>query len=33
MTWQDFVEFGEVNRLMLTHARESIKAGKTAEQA
>jgi cyclase len=33
MTWQDFVDFGEVNRLMLSHARESLKMGKTAEQA
>ena len=33
MTWQDFVDFGEVNRLMVTHARESLKMGKTAEQA
>ena len=33
MTWQDFVDFGEVNRLMVAHARESMKMGKTAEQA
>lgn len=33
MTWQDFVDFGEVNRLMVQHARASMKAGKTAEQA
>ena len=33
LTWQDFVDFGEVNRLMLTHAREALKAGKTPEQA
>ena len=33
MTWQDFVDFGEVNRLMVEHARASMKAGKTAEQA
>jgi cyclase len=33
MTWQDLVEWGEFNRLFLNHARESIKAGKTAEQA
>ncbi len=32
-TWQDFVDFGEFNRLMLAHARESLKAGKTPEQA
>jgi glyoxylase-like metal-dependent hydrolase (beta-lactamase superfamily II) len=31
--WQDFVDFGEMNRLMVAHARESMKAGKTAEQA
>jgi glyoxylase-like metal-dependent hydrolase (beta-lactamase superfamily II) len=31
--WQDFVDFGEFNRLFLAHARESIKQGKTAEQA
>lgn len=33
MTWQDFVDYGEVNRLVLAHARASLKAGKTAEQA
>lgn len=32
-SWQDFVDFGEFNRLMLAHARESLKAGKTAEEA
>jgi glyoxylase-like metal-dependent hydrolase (beta-lactamase superfamily II) len=32
-TWQDFVDFGEFNRLFLAHARESLKAGKTPEQA
>jgi len=32
-TWQDFLDFGEFNRLMLAHARESLKAGKTPEQA
>jgi glyoxylase-like metal-dependent hydrolase (beta-lactamase superfamily II) len=32
-TWQDFVDFGEFNRLMLEHARESLKAGKTSEEA
>jgi cyclase len=31
--WQDFVDFGEFNRLFLQHARASLKAGKTAEQA
>jgi glyoxylase-like metal-dependent hydrolase (beta-lactamase superfamily II) len=31
--WQDFVDFGEFNRLFLEHARASLKAGKTAEQA
>ena len=33
MTWQDFVDFGEFNRLLLSHARESLKMGKTPEQA
>ena len=33
MTWQDFVDFGEFNRLFLEHARTSLKAGKTPEQA
>jgi cyclase len=32
-TWQDFVDFGEFNRLFLAHARASMKAGKTPEQA
>ena len=32
-TWQAFVDFGEFNRLFLEHARASLKAGKTAEQA
>jgi glyoxylase-like metal-dependent hydrolase (beta-lactamase superfamily II) len=32
-TWQDFVDFGEFNRLYLAHARESMKAGKSAEDA
>ena len=32
-TWQDFVDFGEFNRLFLAHARASLKEGKTAEQA
>jgi cyclase len=31
--WQDFVDYGEFNRLFLQHARASLKAGKTAEQA
>ena len=31
--WQDFVDFGEFNRLFLQHARASLAAGKTAEQA
>jgi glyoxylase-like metal-dependent hydrolase (beta-lactamase superfamily II) len=33
MTWQDFVDFGEFNRLYLAHARASMKAGRTAEEA
>ena len=33
MTWQDFVDFGEVNRVALAYAREAAKAGKTPEQA
>jgi glyoxylase-like metal-dependent hydrolase (beta-lactamase superfamily II) len=33
MTWADFVEWGEFNRYFLSHARESLKAGKTPEQA
>ena len=32
-TWQDFVDYGEFNRLFLAHARESMKAGKSPEQA
>ena len=32
-TWQDFVEFGEFNRLFVAHARASLKAGKSPEQA
>jgi glyoxylase-like metal-dependent hydrolase (beta-lactamase superfamily II) len=32
-TWQDFVDFGEFNRLFAAHARASLKAGKTPEQA
>jgi glyoxylase-like metal-dependent hydrolase (beta-lactamase superfamily II) len=33
MTWQDFVDYGEVNRLVATYARDAVKAGKTPEQA
>jgi cyclase len=33
MSWQDFVDYGEFNRLFLSHARASLAAGKTAEQA
>jgi glyoxylase-like metal-dependent hydrolase (beta-lactamase superfamily II) len=33
MTWQDFVDYGEFNRVFLTAAREALKAGKPAEQA
>ncbi len=33
MKWQDFVEFGEFNQLYLTHARASLAANKTPEQA
>jgi cyclase len=33
MTWQDFVDYGEFNRLFLSSAREALKAGKTPEQA
>lgn len=33
MTWQDFVDYGEFNRLMAQHARTSLAAGKSAEQA
>ncbi len=33
MTWADFVDWGEFNRYFLTHARDSLKAGKTADQA
>jgi glyoxylase-like metal-dependent hydrolase (beta-lactamase superfamily II) len=31
--WQDFVMYGEVNRLVLDYSRQALKAGKTAEQA
>jgi glyoxylase-like metal-dependent hydrolase (beta-lactamase superfamily II) len=33
LKWQDFVDYGEFNRLFVQHARESLKAGKTPEQA
>lgn len=33
MTWQDFIDYGEFNRLLLEHARASLAAGKTAAQA
>jgi glyoxylase-like metal-dependent hydrolase (beta-lactamase superfamily II) len=33
MTWQDFVDYGEVNRLIAAYAREAMAAGKTPEQA
>jgi cyclase len=33
MKWQDFVDYGEFNRLFLDHAKASLAAGKTAEQA
>ncbi len=33
MMWQDFLEYGEFHRLFLAHARASIKAGRTAEEA
>ena len=33
MPWQDFVTFGEFNRVILDHARASLAAGKTPEQA
>jgi cyclase len=33
MVWQDFVDYGEFNRLFLSHARASLAAGKTPEQA
>ncbi len=32
-TWQDFVDYGEFNRLYLAHARESLRMNKTPEQA
>lgn len=33
LTWQDFVDFAEFNRLFLDAARQSLKAGKTPVQA
>jgi len=33
LKWQDFVDWGEFNRLYVAHAREALKAGKTPEQA
>jgi hypothetical protein len=33
MTFQDFANYGEFNRLYLQHARDALKAGKTPEQA
>ena len=33
MTWQDFVDGGEYNQLMLDHARAALAAKKTPEQA
>jgi len=33
MKWQDFVDYGEFNSLFLAHAKASLAAGKTAEQA
>jgi cyclase len=33
LKWQDLVDYGEFNRLFLEHARKSLAAGKTAEQA
>jgi glyoxylase-like metal-dependent hydrolase (beta-lactamase superfamily II) len=33
LTWQDFVDYAEFNRLFLEHARTSRAAGKTPEQA
>ena len=32
-TWQEFVDYGEFNDLVLSHARASLAAGKSAEQA
>jgi glyoxylase-like metal-dependent hydrolase (beta-lactamase superfamily II) len=33
LKWQDFVDYGEFNRLFLEHARTSLKEGRTPEQA
>ena len=33
LAWQDFVDYGEFNTLLLEHARAAQAAGKTAEQA
>jgi cyclase len=33
MPWQDFVDFGEFNRVYLDHARASLASGKTPEEA
>jgi glyoxylase-like metal-dependent hydrolase (beta-lactamase superfamily II) len=33
MTWQDLVDYGEFNRLMVQQARAAMKSGKTPEQA
>jgi cyclase len=33
MPWADFVDYGEFNRLFLEHAKASLAAGKTPEQA
>jgi glyoxylase-like metal-dependent hydrolase (beta-lactamase superfamily II) len=33
MKWQDLVNYGEFNKLFLEHAKASLAAGKTAEQA
>jgi glyoxylase-like metal-dependent hydrolase (beta-lactamase superfamily II) len=33
MRWQDFVEWGEFNRYFLTYTQQSLKAGKSAEEA
>jgi glyoxylase-like metal-dependent hydrolase (beta-lactamase superfamily II) len=33
LKWQDFVDYGEFNRLYLEHARKSLAAGRTPEQA
>jgi glyoxylase-like metal-dependent hydrolase (beta-lactamase superfamily II) len=33
MKWQDFVEWGEFNRYFLTYTQQSLKAGKSGEEA